>query len=278
MRLLYVFQEIGTTYTCQDNIFQSFKFKGCASHRRPRMTWHLFLWGVLASGIRSHGQEEGFLSIDCGIAEDLNFTDAKTKIFYTSDAKLINAGTNKQISEDYMFQTLPKQYQNVRYPDDAYDPVWSPRGDNPWIPINTSSSINLSKDIGYQPPLPVMNTSVMLSNLSENFSFYFPRSNGDPRLQYHVFMHFAELERLQSNHSREFNFYMDGNYAYGPFSPKYLSVVTIFTTIPLSGRDQHTIDLCKTMSSTLPPNLNAVEVFTITQLSTSPTNSTDGKL
>ncbi|KAJ8638561.1 hypothetical protein MRB53_012828 [Persea americana] len=59
--------------------------------------------------------ESGFLSIDCGIAEDLNYTDAKTKIFYTSDARFIDTGTNKQISEDYKFQTLPRQYQNVRF-------------------------------------------------------------------------------------------------------------------------------------------------------------------
>ncbi|XXG57254.1 hypothetical protein AAC387_Pa03g4461 [Persea americana] len=57
----------------------------------------------------------GFLSIDCGIAEDLNYTDDKTKIFYTSYAKFMDTGTNKQISEDYMFQTLPRQYQNVRF-------------------------------------------------------------------------------------------------------------------------------------------------------------------
>ncbi|XXG57261.1 hypothetical protein AAC387_Pa03g4466 [Persea americana] len=56
-----------------------------------------------------------FLSIDCGIAEDLNYTDAKTKIFYTSGARVKNTGTNKQTSEDYMFQTLPRQYQNVRF-------------------------------------------------------------------------------------------------------------------------------------------------------------------
>ncbi|XXG57232.1 hypothetical protein AAC387_Pa03g4445 [Persea americana] len=57
----------------------------------------------------------GFLSINCGIAEDLNYTDAKTKIFYTSDARFIDTGTNKQISKDYKFQTLPRQYQNVRF-------------------------------------------------------------------------------------------------------------------------------------------------------------------
>lgn len=149
--------------------------------------------------------------------------------------------------------------------------------ENFWTPINTSFSINLRNHVGYQPALAVMNTAAMPTNTSANLSFYFPTSNVDPRLQYHVFLHFAELEQLQNNQSREFNFSLDGKYALGPFSPKYLSVNTIFTTSPLSGRDQHVVDLYKTASSTLPPILNAVEVYIVKQL-TSPTDGQDGKL
>ena len=149
--------------------------------------------------------------------------------------------------------------------------------ENFWTPINTSFSINLRKDVGYQPALAVMNNAAMPTNTSANLSFYFPTSNVDPRLQYHVFLHFAELEQLQNNQSREFSFSIDGKYVYGPFSPKYLSVGTIFITSPLSGQTQHVVDLYKTTSSTLPPILNAVEIFIVKQL-TSPTDGQDGKL
>ncbi|RWR78194.1 putative LRR receptor-like serine/threonine-protein kinase [Cinnamomum micranthum f. kanehirae] len=367
-----------------------------------RMVLHLFVWVFLALAIRVHGQQEGFLSIDCGIAGDLSYTDDTTQMFYTSDTKFIDTGTNKEIATTYMTQTLPRQYQNlrifpnvnrncytltpviksnryllrasfmygnydgldqppqfdaylgvdrweidlpsnsslyvwneiimvasldyisvclvntgngtpfisalelrlldnstyqaatesqylqlytrldpgstsgkrIRYPDDDYDRIWSPWVENFWTPINTSFSINLRKDVGYQPALAVMNTAAMPTNTSANLSFYFPTSNVDPRLQYHVFMHFAELEQLQKNQSREFNFSLDGKYALGPFSPTYLSVNTIFTMSPLSGQDQHVVDLYKTMSSTLPPILNAVEVFIVKQL-TSPTDGQD---
>ncbi|KAJ8638548.1 hypothetical protein MRB53_012815 [Persea americana] len=79
---------------------------------------------------------------------------------------------------------------------------------------------------------------------------------------------------LQNNQSREFSFSIDGRYVYGPFSPKYLSVGTIFITSPLSGQTQHVVDLYKTTSSTLPPILNAVEIYTVKQL-TSPTDGQD---
>ncbi|KAJ8638601.1 hypothetical protein MRB53_012868 [Persea americana] len=123
--------------------------------------------------------------------------------------------------------------KRIRYPDDDYDRIWSPWVENFWMPINTSFSINLRKDVGYQPALA-----------------------------------------LQNNQSREFDFSLDGEYALGPFSPKNLSVNTIFTTSPLSGRDQHVVDLYKTASSPFPPILNAVEVFIVKQL-TSPTGGQD---
>ncbi|KAJ8638599.1 hypothetical protein MRB53_012866 [Persea americana] len=345
------------------------------------------------------------LSIDCGIAGDLSYTDDTTQMFYTSDTKFIDTGTNKEIAATYMTQTLPLQYLNlrifpngtrncytltpviksnryllrasfmygnydgldqppqfdaylgvdrweidlpsnsslyvwneiimvasldyisvclvntgegtpfistlelrlldnstyqaanesqslqlytrldpgstsgkrIRYTDNDYDRIWSPWLENFWTPINTSFSINLRKDVGYQPALAVMNNAAMPTNTSANLSFYFPTSNVDPRLQYPVFLHFAELEQLQNNQSREFNFSLDGKYALGPFSPKYLSVSTIFTTSPLSGQDQHVVDLYKTTSSTLPPILNAVEFFIVEQ-QTSPTDGQDGKL
>ncbi|XXG57292.1 hypothetical protein AAC387_Pa03g4484 [Persea americana] len=79
-----------------------------------RMVLHLFVWVFLALAIRVHGQQEGFLSIDCGITGDLSYTDDTTQMFYTSDTKFIDTGTNKEIAATYMTQTLPRQYQNLR--------------------------------------------------------------------------------------------------------------------------------------------------------------------
>ncbi|KAJ8614035.1 hypothetical protein MRB53_036718 [Persea americana] len=348
-----------------------------------------------------------FLSIDCGIAEELNYTDKNTQIFYTSDAKFIETGTNKDISKDYMItERLPRQYQNlrffpdgnrscytltpvtksnryllrasfmygnydglnktpqfdvyvgvnrwdvvlpstagervrneiityatmdyvsvclvntgkgtpfisalelrilnnlsyeaanesqylrllyrnqfrpidsgrpIRYPDDAYDRIWSLWEVNGWKPINTSFAVDLvsSDKIDYRLPLPVMNTAVVPSDPNGNLSFYFPTSNGDPKLQYHVYMHFAELQQLNRNQSREFNIIVNGNLFYGPFSPTFRSQSTIYSDSPLSGRYQHEFVISKTTSSTLPPIFNAEEIFVLEPLSATPTDSKD---
>lgn len=122
-----------------------------------------------------------------------------------------------------------------------------------------------------------MNTAALPPSASDNFSFYFPTSDFDPRVLYNVFMHFAELEHLQSNQFREFDFFIDGNYVSGPFSPTYLSADTIVIESALNGRDQHTIDLRKTESSTLRPMLNAKETFILRPLSAIPTDDKEGK-
>ncbi|KAJ8614037.1 hypothetical protein MRB53_036720 [Persea americana] len=343
----------------------------------------------------------GFLSIDCGIREDLNYTDGTTNLFYTSDAKFVDTGKNKEISADYITNDLLRQFRNVRFfpigtrncytltpvakssryllrasfmygdyddlnkppqfdvyvgvnlwyvnlpstadeywrneiifyattdyisvclvniglgipyistlelraldnsiyqaanesqllqlynrnhfrprgrirfPDDAYDRVWNPWGGNPWTLINTSSPINLKEDNGYQPPLSVMNTAVIPSKSSENFSFYFPTVNPNESFQYQLFMHFAELELLRSNEIRQFNIFIDGVFAQGPFSPVYLSADTIFIYSALNGLNKHVIDFWKTTTSTLPPILNAVETYILQPLSAPPTDSRD---
>ncbi|RWR78147.1 putative LRR receptor-like serine/threonine-protein kinase [Cinnamomum micranthum f. kanehirae] len=366
------------------------------------LLWLSILMSLLALAVSVQGQS-GFLSIDCGIPGDLNYTDDTTQMFYTSDAKFIDTGTNKEIAAIHMTQTLPRQYRNlrifpdrirncytltpviksnryllrasfmygnydgldqppqfdayigvdrweidlpsnsslytwneiimvasldyisvclvntgkgtpfisalelrlldnstylaaneyqslrllhrshfrltasgttIRYPDDAYDRIWTVWVRDGWTPINNSSPVNLWSD-DYRLPLPVINTAVVPSDPDNNLSFYFPTSNGDPRLQYHVYIHFAELQQLKSNQSREFNVTVNGNHFYGPFSPKYLSETTGFNVPPWSGKNQHEVVLFKTASSTLPPIFNAEEIFVLEPLSATPTDSKD---
>ena len=91
-------------------------------------------------------------------------------------------------------------------------------------------------------------------------------------------MHFAELQQLKRNESREFKIIVNGNLFYGPFSPEYLSEETVFHASPLSGKNQHDVVFSKTKSSTLPPIFNAEEIFVLEPLSATPTDSKDGKL
>ncbi|KAM6601566.1 hypothetical protein CsatA_021175 [Cannabis sativa] len=57
---------------------------------------------------------KGFISIDCGIS-DSSYTDEKTSISYSSDAKFIESGENNEISPAYKVTIHDQQLWNLRY-------------------------------------------------------------------------------------------------------------------------------------------------------------------
>lgn len=56
----------------------------------------------------------GFISIDCGIAENSGYINNLTGIEYVSDAQFIETGENHNISTDFQTSSLPVQNLNLR--------------------------------------------------------------------------------------------------------------------------------------------------------------------
>lgn len=79
----------------------------------------LLLFGIVGGGgvLRVHGQADnlGFLSIDCGLPESAaGYMDNVTKLSFVSDAGLIDAGTNYNMSTEYITPSMGKSFHNVR--------------------------------------------------------------------------------------------------------------------------------------------------------------------
>ncbi|KAJ0525119.1 putative transferase [Helianthus annuus] len=90
--------------------------------------------------------------------------------------------------------------------------------------------------------------------------------------EYIIYVHLAEVEILESNQKREFNIYNNGIFI-GTFSPS-----TSITTIMLSSNSPtYELILRQTLNSTLPPILNAIEVYTLKQLLQNQTDDQDGR-
>ncbi|TQD81166.1 hypothetical protein C1H46_033276 [Malus baccata] len=158
-----------------------------------------------------------------------------------------------------------------RYGDDVYDRIWSRHISPSWDPVSTSSSITTYEN-GYRVPLEVIRTAATPQNASEPLDLYW--NTTDMNAQFYVFMYFAEVEKLGKNQSRKFNISWNGSPLFGPFTPRYLQADVISNSRVLVGKD-HEISLHKTEESSLPPILNAVEVFQVMQLVESPTNGED---
>jgi hypothetical protein len=96
--------------------------------------------------------------------------------------------------------------------------------------------------------------------------------------EYYIYMHFAEVVELQPNQSRSFNITVNGNHWYGPLAPNYLKANTLYSTSATSGSAKYEVSIFKTENSTLPPIINAFEIYSVKYLLQSETNQEDGTL
>ncbi|KAH1048115.1 hypothetical protein J1N35_038899 [Gossypium stocksii] len=126
------------------------------------------------------------------------------------------------------------------------------------FPQDITTSSNIETGNGYQPPLRAMRSACMPANASLPLSF--PINSMVPDARYYVYAHFAEIQELEANQSREFNIYTNGSYYAGPYSPTNLFVDTLYSPAAL---DAGQIYLERTANSTLPPIFNAVELYTV---------------
>ncbi|KAF3962117.1 hypothetical protein CMV_013332 [Castanea mollissima] len=94
--------------------------------------------------------------------------------------------------------------------------------------------------------------------------------------EYYIYMHFAEVEQLKPNQSRSMNITLNGNYWWSISSPLYLYTTTVCSQSALKISQTYNFKLFKTEDSTLPPIINAVEIYSVRNLSQPGTNKQDG--
>lgn len=99
---------------------------------------------------------------------------------------------------------------------------------------------------------------------------------GLPDVRAHfVYMHFAELQHLKPNQSRVFDIALYGKSWYDAVSPLYLQSGTVYTRTSTEQKNS-TYSLIKLENSTLPPLLNAIEVYTSIDFTEPETEQDDG--
>ena len=113
---------------------------------------------------------------------------------------------------------------------------------------------------------------------ARNGTFYFFMRPDNPTAQYYVYMHFAEVEKLQPNQSRAFYIFQNEEFWNGndqPMSPNYLSTTTAYSILPVSG-ERIEYYLIQSNTSTHQPILNALEVYIVQNFSEPQTDEKDG--
>jgi Malectin-like domain len=172
-----------------------------------------------------------------------------------------------------------KEKYLTRYPDDPYDRMWKAWSYNPlfWAEVTTTSSIqNFDSDL-FDVPSAVLQTAVTPVNSSE-LKFYWDTDPLTKDPGYLGNLHFSELLNLAKNEKREFYITLNNAMWDKPFSPDYLYSDATYSVMPKRGSKQYNVMLIANANSTLPPILNAFELFIAMSVSDIPTDSGDGKV
>jgi hypothetical protein len=90
-------------------------------------------------------------------------------------------------------------------------------------------------------------------------------------------LHFAELQRLDSNATRQFDVTVNGITWYHAYTPLYLTSDTLYSNRLHQGSNSYNISLKATANSTLPPIVNAVEIYSVISTANVATDVQDGK-
>nr|CAB3464667.1 unnamed protein product [Digitaria exilis] len=159
--------------------------------------------------------------------------------------------------------------------------AWFPWVDTAsWNSVSTTLRVEGTEDDGvFEVPIKVMQTAITPRNVSgNNINFFWdaePQPK-DPTPGYIANMHFAELQLLPGNAVRQFYINLNGRPWFpDPFTPTYLVADSTYNTNPARGFPRYNISINAAASSTLPPMINAIEVFSVIPTTNVATDSQD---
>uniref|UniRef100_A0A1J3DBC1 non-specific serine/threonine protein kinase n=1 Tax=Noccaea caerulescens TaxID=107243 RepID=A0A1J3DBC1_NOCCA len=161
----------------------------------------------------------------------------------------------------------------IRYPEDIYDRFWRPFLPPEWMQIKTSLNVTDSlKD--YNPPQDVMKTAAIPNISSEPMSFSWTLESSDDET--YAYLYFADIQQVRDNETREFAI-IANNIEYALYyRPMKFKVETLFNRVPITCEGGVCrVTLSKSRKSTLPPLMNALEVFKVIEFPQSETNQDD---
>uniref|UniRef100_M4DQZ1 Protein kinase domain-containing protein n=1 Tax=Brassica campestris TaxID=3711 RepID=M4DQZ1_BRACM len=153
----------------------------------------------------------------------------------------------------------------IRYDEDQNDQAWSPFLNSVTSTISTDLNVDTSNSF-YEVPQAVIRTAGVPVNASEPWSIRWTLD--EPTDLSYVYMHFAEVQTLKDNDIREFNITYNNGIRWYPFlRPESLKISTIANPRAISSPDgKFNFTFTMTGNSTLPPLLNALEIYTVVDI------------
>ncbi|CAK9169563.1 unnamed protein product [Ilex paraguariensis] len=160
----------------------------------------------------------------------------------------------------------------IRYVDDIYDRIWVPGVAGNGLIQVTSDAMFINVNVEDSPPQQVLQNAITTSNTSE----YIVLGAGSPPVAVPAYlnMYFSEVTQLDQTQKRSFKVFKGNESFSDPIIPPYGNVSEMSAS-NFTVTANTTFFLVPTPDSTLPPLINAIELFYISGVLTNGTNSKD---
>ncbi|KAM7254483.1 hypothetical protein ACFE04_003863 [Oxalis oulophora] len=147
--------------------------------------------------------------------------------------------------------------EDIRFKDDYYDRIWLPYHLPNSIELSTDKTINSTTT----NPGIIMQTAATKENANDSLELTI--NVDDDANNFYINMYFAEVVVLKSDESRSFYVSVNGIQAdtNGPIVPEYLTTTHKYIQSTIS-QASYNLSIYKTETSTLPPLINAIDIYT----------------
>ncbi|CAH8386444.1 unnamed protein product [Eruca vesicaria subsp. sativa] len=225
------------------------------------------LWTTVDMNLVNNSTNEEILHVPTSDSLQVCLVKNGATTPFISSLELRPLGNHSYITQLGSLKLISRRYyttsdDNIRYPGDAYDRQWFPRSLS-WL-THISTTRDVSNGGIYNLPKAVRQNAAMPTNASAPLTIEWTPEN--PNDQFYVYLHFAEIQDLQANETREFDVFLDGNTFADLVTPKKFEITTIESHYPRTCEGEKcSLQLTRTQRSTLPPLLNAYEIYRVIQ-------------
>lgn len=159
---------------------------------------------------------------------------------------------------------------NNRYPDDKYDRWWYNNTNSAWSAISTNATINYAEE-EFEVPSRVLQTAAATKSTNQQFVINWSSDNTSTKFSY--VLHFYEVQDTSKTGSRDFYINFRGTQNFTVPYPG--SIGKAWVRFLVEGFTDYNVSLKASPNSTLPPAMNAFELYEVATLGI-PTYDKDG--
>uniref|UniRef100_A0A1U8AYE4 Probable leucine-rich repeat receptor-like protein kinase At2g28990 n=1 Tax=Nelumbo nucifera TaxID=4432 RepID=A0A1U8AYE4_NELNU len=175
------------------------------------------------------------------------------------EVRSLDFGMYGYLDPNYFYYSDRTNYGDstrIRFPGDPFDRYWEGELGESLLPISVGSETRiLDTGLLEKPPQSVLRTAAAPRKSSQIVLLNYTYST-----ELYINTYFTELSQLNSSQKRSFTVYMNDESISNPIIPPYQSALKISFNISFNSSST-VLSLVPTRDSTLPPIINAMEVF-----------------